>query len=90
MTKKKQNIKITQEDGFVKIHRNGEYEQGYDLNRVVEKIKDGTMTNVSLANWMAELINDALNCTKVSSALTDLNDTKTYRGTYFEGLDYME
>ena len=89
MAKKTNAIKVTQEDGFVKIYRNGEYEQGYDLNWTVNAIKDGKYSNVALANWIAEIINDALNCKTASSTLEDLNDTRAYRGTYFEGIDYM-
>lgn len=91
MDMKKQNkIKITQENGFIKIYRNDEYEQGYDLNWTVDAIKEGKMSNVSLANWIAEIINDSLNCKTASSMVQDLNDTRSYRGTYFESIDFME
>ncbi len=87
MKKKQQAIKITQQDGFVKIHRNGECEQSYDFNIVVKKIESGEMTAISLANFVAELINDSLNCKTASSMLEDLNDCKQYRGSYFEDID---
>lgn len=89
MSKKTNKIKITQENGFVKVYRNDEYEQGYDFNWVVDSIKDGTYSNIALANWFAELMNDALNCKTASSTVEDLNDTRAYRGTYFENIDYM-
>ena len=87
MAKQLNKINITQQDGFIKIIRNGEYEQGYDLNKVVERIKEGEMSAISLANWIAEMLNDSLNCKSVTATLKDLNDTSSYRGTYFENID---
>ena len=78
---KKNKIKITQENGIVRIYRNGEYEKGYDFNQAKE------LTPVGLANMIAEIINDCLNCKSVSSSVQDLNDTKSYYGTYFENID---
>lgn len=87
MAKKINKIEITQQDGFIKVFRNGEYEQGYDFNNVVERIKEEGMTAVGLANWIAEMLNDSLNCKTASSVLKDLNDKQQYRGTYFEYID---
>ena len=87
MAKKINKINITQQDGFIKISRNEEYEQGYDLNKVVERIKDDKMSAIGLANWIAEMLNDSLNCKSATATLKDLNDTASYRGTYFENID---
>lgn len=83
MAKKKNLIKITQENGIVRIYRNGEYEKGYDFNRCSD------LTPIALGNMIAEIINDCLNCKTASSSLQDLNDTKSYYGTYFENIDYF-
>ena len=80
---KKNSIKITQENGVVKIYRNGEYEKGYDFNRL------GEFSPVGLANMVAEIINDCLNCKSATSTLHDLNDTRSYFGTYFENIDHF-
>ena len=87
MANKENKINITQQDGFIKIIRNGEYEQGYDFNKVLERIKDDKMSAVGLANWIAEMLNDSLNCKSATATLNDLNDTASYRGTYFENID---
>ena len=87
MKKKQQAIKIAQQDGVVKIHRLGECEQSYNFNIVVDKVKSGEMTSVELANFVAELINDSLNCKTATSVLEDLNGCNQYRGTYFEDVD---
>lgn len=85
---KKQNaIKITQENGKISIYRNGECEHQIFCNRVVERIKQGDLSEIGLANYFAEVINDCLNCKTAVSVVEDLNDTKPYRGTYFEDID---
>lgn len=80
---KKNKIKITQENGIVRIYRNGEYEKGYDFNRCSD------LTPIALGNMIAEIINDCLNCKSATSTLHDLNDTMSYRGTYFENIDHF-
>ena len=62
MAKKINKINITQQDGFIKISRNEEYEQGYDLNKVVERIKDDKMSAIGLANWIAEMTKKQVDC----------------------------
>ena len=44
---KKNKIKITQENGIVRIYRNGEYEKGYDFNRCSD------LTPIALVNMIA-------------------------------------
>lgn len=80
---KKNKIKITQENGIVRIYRNGEYEKGYDFNRCLD------LTPIALGNMIAEIINDCLNCKSATSTLHDLNDTMSYQGTYFENIDHF-
>ena len=90
MAKKTNKMNITQKDGVVEIFRNGELEQIYDFNRWISSITSGTLSNIGLANMVAEIINDCLNCKSTTSALKDLNDKKAYRGTYFDYLDYIQ
>jgi hypothetical protein len=85
--KKTQGIKITQKDGIINIIRLDEVEAIYRINDVVERIKDGKMSSTALANMIAEIMHDCLNCKKAVATLEDLNDTKSYRGTYFEDID---
>ena len=81
MAKNKIELEITQENGFIRIYRNGEYEQGYDFNR--------DCSPIATANMVAEIIYDCLNCKNVKpKSLKDLNDSHAYRGSYFEGLDF--
>lgn len=84
---KKQQIKITQKDGVIGIYRLGEMEACYHIDKTVERVKDGKISAVALANMIAEIIHDCLNCEKAVATLEDLNDTKSYRGTYFEDID---
>ena len=84
--KKTQGIKITQKDGIIGIVRLGEVEATYRINDVVERIKDGKMSSIALANMIAEIMCDCLNCKKAVATVEDLNDTKSYRGTYFEDI----
>ena len=86
---KKNKIKITQEDGTIRIYRNEELEHRYDLARYVERIKEGKVDAISFANFVAEIMNDALNCKTATSVLHDLNDRQAYFGTYFEEIDYF-
>ena len=83
----KQKIKITQKDGVISIHRLGEVECSYRVYETVEKIQTGQMSAVELANMIAEIMCDCLNCKKAVATVEDLNDTKSYRGTYFEDID---
>ena len=88
---KKQKIEITQENGTIKVYRNGTYETGYDINYIVKLIRereDVQATGINLANMIAEIMNDCLNCKSASSSLKDLNDKKAYQGTYFESIDF--
>ena len=85
--KKTQGIKLTQKDGVIGIYRLGEMEACYHMDKIVERIKDDKMSAVALANMIAEIMHDCLNCKKAVATLEDLNDTKSYRGTYFEDID---
>lgn len=85
--KKTQGIKITQKDGVIGIYRLGEMEASYHIDKIVQRIKDDKMSAVALANMVAEIMNDCLNCKSAVATLEDLNDTKSYRGTYFEDID---
>lgn len=85
--KKAQGIKITQKDGVIGIYRLGELEACYHIDETVQAVKDGEMSAVALANMIAEIMYDCLNCKKAIATLEDLNDTKSYRGTYFEDID---
>lgn len=88
--KKVNKMKITQKDGVIEIYRNDELEQIYDCNRWISSITSGTLSNIGLANMLAEIINDCLNCKSTTSELHDLNDKRAYRGTYFDYLDYIQ
>ena len=81
-------IIIEQKDGKITVYRNDEIDWTYDCNRVVERIQDGRMSAIGLANNIAEIIHDSLNCQNVKSKLTDANGTGSYNGTYFEYLEY--
>lgn len=86
---KKQKIEITQKDGVVKISRNGTVEKIYYIERVVDRIKTEKMTTIGLANMIAEIMHDCLNCKSAVSTLKDLNESDQYFGTYFENIDYF-
>jgi hypothetical protein len=88
MKNKTNKISITQENGIVKIYRNEELEKSYDFNRNLT-FENGS-TVIGFANMIAEIINDCLNCKTATSSVTDLNDTKSYRGTYFEFIDQFD
>lgn len=85
--KKVQGIKITQKDGVIGIYRLGELEAYYHIDETVKAVQTGEMSAVALANMIAEIMHDCLNCKKAIATLEDLNDTKSYRGTYFEDID---
>lgn len=85
--KKTQGIKITQKDGTIGIYRLGELEACYHIDETVKAIQDGEMSAVALANMIAEIMCDCLNCKKAVATVEDLNNTKSYRGTYFEDID---
>jgi hypothetical protein len=84
---KKQKITITQEDGVITISRNNEVESLYHIDKVVERIKSDEMSTIGLANMIAEIMHDCLNCKSATAALKDLNEKDQYFGTYFENID---
>ena len=84
---KKQKIEITQKDGKITISRNGEVEAIYHIDKMIDRIKKGDTTPIELANTIAEIMHDCLNCKTAASKLKDLNETDAYFGTYFEGID---
>ena len=86
---KKQKIEITQQDGTIGIYRSGELEAYYHIDDIAERIKEGKMSAVALANMIAEIMHDCLNCKTATATLKDLNDTKSYRGTFFESIDFL-
>lgn len=79
MTPKK-HLEIIQLDGFITISRNGETEYSLDVKRLKR------CNDIAAANVIAELLADALNCHTATCSLHDENDTRSYRGTYFETL----
>ena len=85
---KKQKINIEQKDGVIKVYHNDQLAYVYDCNYLIKSIKDDGTNAIGLANELAEMIHDALNCKKASASLKDLNDTRSYRGTYFEQIDF--
>ena len=89
---KKQNLKITQENGFIDITRNGELDYKYDCNRLIERIKSDKLDAVSLANHLAEIMYGCLNCKSATAKLVDLNSRHQFSpdGTYFEHIDYFK
>ena len=84
---KKNKISITQQEGVIKISRNDELETTYNIAGLVEDIKKGDTNAQGLANMIAEIMCDCLNCKTASAALHDLDDLKQYFGTYFENID---
>lgn len=85
---KTRKIKLTQENGIISAHINDELEYTFDANFIIERVTEGHMDSIGLANIIAELIHDCLNCRTASASLHDANDTKSYRGTYFEWFDW--
>ena len=88
--KKVNNIIINQEDGLITVIRDGEEEYRIDINGTLSRIRGGDVSNIVVANWIAEMLHDCLNCKTVSCELHDLNDTRSYFGTYFEWIDKMQ
>lgn len=86
---KKQKITITQENGVITISRNNEVESMYHIDKVVERIKSDKLSTIGLANMIAEIMHDCLNCKSASSTLKDLNEKGQYFGTYFENIDHF-
>ena len=86
---KTNKISITQKDGIIEISRNGELESIYRIDRTYDRIKDGEMSLVGLANMIAEIMHDCLNCNTASATLKDENEKDQYTGTYFESIDYI-
>ena len=74
-------LNIQQKDGVVYIY------EGDELQTTISLTRKDKMSEVALANMVAELIHDCLNCKNVKAELHDLNDTKSYYGTYFEYLN---
>lgn len=74
------NIIINQEDGFITIIRNGDEEHCIDINSTFSRIKGGDTSPVAIANWIAEMLYDCLNCKTASCEIYDLNDTRSYFG----------
>ena len=90
-TKKLKKLDITQQGGVIKITRDGEPEWTWYGDRYMERIKEGKISAESMANFIAEIINDCLNCKTVSAALSDLDELGQYSNdTYFGSLDYRE
>ena len=58
-----------------------------DCAKYIERIKEGKVSPEGMANYIAEVIHDCLNCKTASSKLTDLDDLEQYFGTYFENID---
>lgn len=90
MAKKVNNIRITQQNGNISIQRNGEFEKSYNFNKICNNVITGNTTPIQLANMVAEIINDSLNCKTAVSTLKDYNETCSYWGTYFENIDHFE
>lgn len=90
MARKVNKISITQQGGKIRIYRNDELEKVFHLDEYMERIKEGKVTASGFGNFLAEIINDCLNCKTASSSLSDLDDLEQYYGTYFENIDYME
>lgn len=91
MAKKVNKIDITQQGGVIKISRNGEPEWAWHGDKYMERIKEGKISPESMANFIAELINDCLNCKTASSALHDLDELGQYSNdTYFSSIDHLE
>lgn len=88
-TKKVIKLDITQQGGIVKVSHNGELEYSIDCVRYIQRIKEDKVTPQSMANFIAEIINDCLNCKTASAALHDLDELGQYStDTYFGDLDY--
>lgn len=87
MARKVNKISITQQGGKISIYRNDELEKVYHMDKYMERIKEGKVTASGFGNFLAEIINDCLNCKTASSRLSDLDDLKQYYGTYFENID---
>lgn len=86
---KTNKISITQKDGIIEISRNGELESIYRIDKTYDRIKDGQMREVALANMIAEIMCDCLNCKTASATLKDENARDQYKGTYFESIDHL-
>jgi hypothetical protein len=92
MAKKKvKKLDITQQGGIVKVSRDGELEYSIDCVRYIQRIKEDKVSPQSMANWIAEIINDCLNCKTASAALSDLDELGQYStNTYFSEIDYFD
>lgn len=74
-------LRIEQKDGYVNVYENDELQVSYNFT------KHERMSHIALANIIAELLFDAVNCIDARvTNLHDCNDTHSYMGTYFESL----
>lgn len=91
-TKKVNKIDITQQGGIISINRNDEGpEWRMDCGKYVDRIKEGKVTPERMANYIAEIICDCLNCKTASAALSDLDELGHYsESTYFSDIDCLE
>ena len=77
MTKK---LTIEQKDGMIVCKYRGTDDQIININANALKKADP----IVLANYIAELLCDAINLKNAACDLHDLNDTHSYNGTAFE------
>lgn len=73
----KKGFVIEQKDGAFKVYLDGDEVMGFDLALV-------KCDNITLANKIAELLNDAICLQGYKSELHDLNDKHQYIGTPFQ------
>ncbi len=86
---KTRHINIEQKDGTIRCYVNGELEYTYDGNFIVERVKEGYMNGINVANLIAEIMHDCLNCKTATAELHDLNEAGNYHDyTYFSSFDY--
>ena len=78
---------MMQKDGKIFVERNEEIEFTLDVNILLKNYADGKTDAIGIANYIAEIINDCLNCKSAKSNLSDENDRRSYNGTYFELID---
>lgn len=76
-------LEITQEDGIISVYKDNELQYSINMNR------KNKMSEIALANMIAELIHDCINCKTATAKLKDLNDTHSYYDTYFARIDFL-
>lgn len=70
-------LRIEQKDGYVKVYENDELQVSYNFT------KHERRSDIALANMIAELLYDTVNCKDVRvTNLYVCNDTRSYMGTY--------